>query len=98
MQAMTAARLINAFCQVTWPDDTGMASTIASGWTACFNITSTGTHKYIPTAAINTLLGLPQGAGVWGYNRFADGSYLLLTCDGPLAVWDGETIASLAWA
>lgn len=100
MYARLAAMYIHSYCRQKWPTvedgkdhlhGTNMASTMCQGsWIDVFDVASSGTHKYIPTHKLNEDLGLRQGAGVFGYYRFKDGSYLLMTCDGPLAYWSGN--------
>lgn len=56
----------------------------------CFDFTQHGSHKYIPSDELNKMLGLPQGAGIYGYVKFGDGSYVLRLCGGELASWSGD--------
>jgi hypothetical protein len=98
MYAKTAALYIHSFCVVTWPPKEGdklsgtkRASTVANGdMIDVFDHKGGGTHKYIPTEKLNEDLGYRQGAGVFSYWQMADGSYLLRTCEGPLAYWSGN--------
>lgn len=88
-KAKTAARLAMAYAQVVFPDDAvGMSKHTIDSVTHISDC-STGSHKYIPADVLNRHLGLPQNAGVFGYVRFDDGSYILQTCSHGLAVWDG---------
>lgn len=89
-KASKAARFITAFCQVEWPDGgVKMASTIAERDAGTFaGYVGGGSHKYIEADEITAHLGEPEGAGVYGYERFDDGSCILLMCKGPLAVLD----------
>ena len=108
MKARLAAIIVLEHCKTVWPDDwLGMAKhdfeMLAAG--EIFDITDSGTHKYIPTERLNTELGLPQGGGVYGYHKFRDrkrmnaegkwedvpgsGGYVLVTCSHGLAVWEG---------
>lgn len=99
MYARVAADYITAWCEKKWPPGSepthlsgaGMASTMCMGdMIDAFDIISSGSHKYIPASMLNEKLGLPQGAGVYSYFLFKDKSYLLLTCEGPLAYWSGK--------
>lgn len=93
MYAKTAGILIHSYCNQMWEAHKAnkMPSIVADGgFMDAFDIKSSGSHKYIPTERLNKELEYPQGAGVFGYFRFSDGSYLLRTCDGPLAVWSGK--------
>jgi hypothetical protein len=94
--AKIAALYVHAWCRQTFPpkDDrdrsVNMASTVLTGgFLDVFDFKDHGTHKYIPTERLNSELGFEQGAGVYGYVKMHDGSYLLMTCDGPLATWSG---------
>lgn len=96
--AYKAATLVSAYCEHTWPHDpasaatTGcfMASTMWDVFADAFDIKGSGSHKYIPADEYTAHLGMPLGAGVYGYTRMADDSLVLLTCKGPLAVADGS--------
>lgn len=102
--ARIAAGYINAWCRLTFAPDAKrtelrskdgeeMASTMANGsMIDAFDHTGSGTHKYIPADRLTQELGEPLGAGVYGYWRMYDGSYLLRTCRGPLAYWDGPDV------
>lgn len=90
MYANTAAQYIKAWCAATFNDADRMESTMANGGMIdAFDHVGGGSHKYIPVEKLNEDLGLRQGAGVFNYWKMKDGSYLLRTCDGPLAVWYG---------
>jgi hypothetical protein len=60
----------------------------------CFDIVDQGSHKYIPSDELTKMLGLPVGAGVYGYVKFSDGSYVLRLCSGQLASWSGDVTES----
>lgn len=100
MYALVAAELIHAYCKVKFPPQEGssskaygnyMATTVANGpLIDAFDHVGGGSHKYIPTTRLNADLSYPDGAGVFGYWKMKDGSYLLRTCEGPLAVWSGK--------
>ena len=60
----------------------------------CFDIVGQGSHKYIPSDELTVMLGLPAGAGVYGYVKFSDGSYVLRLCGGTLASWSGDIAES----
>ena len=89
MIAHTIALHIQAYCQVCFPNDPlGMEkhSVITLGSLA----ESSGSPKYIPADKLSADIGAEQGSGVFGYYRFKDGSYLLLTCYHGVCVWDGK--------
>jgi hypothetical protein len=93
MQARIAATFVNAFCKEKWPDDwLGMAPQAFETYavSGVFSTIASGTHKYIPAEQLSAALGLPYGAGIFGYWLFQDGSCVLLTCANGLAVWDGK--------
>lgn len=92
MKAMTAAQLIMGYCQALWPDNAIRMSTAAAPMMVdhVMETIGGGSHKYIPTKELNQFLGLPEGAGVFGYTKFNDHSCLLYTCDNGLAVWDSQ--------
>ncbi|QIG70735.1 hypothetical protein EVB91_184 [Rhizobium phage RHph_I1_18] len=106
MYAQIAAEYMHAWCRMKWPENgtdkiagTKMASTMCRGeMIDCFDIISSGTHKYIPANKLTADLERPQGAGVYAFFKFSDGSYLLMTCDGPLAYWAGEMTDKAEWA
>ena len=86
MYAQTAVSLINAYAA-----SIGMKSeTVAKIVSECFDIVDEGSHKYIPSDTLSEQLGLPSNAGVYGYTKFADGSYLLKLCDFRIAWWSGK--------
>lgn len=92
MDANLAGQFCLAIAMKTFPDDATKMSTLCVDWLASIdNATSAGSHKYVPTKELNVALGLPDGAGVYGYRRYPDGSYLLLTCSNGLACWSGKT-------
>jgi hypothetical protein len=110
---MTAARIaaayIHAYCRETFAEDAErvdlrskepvkMASTVANGHMIdVFDHQGSGTHKYIPAERLTLDLGEPLGAGVFSYWKMYDGSYLLRTCDGRLAHWDGTDEGKAEW-
>jgi hypothetical protein len=89
--AQIAACYIHAWCRETWPDKGAeMASTVANGsMMDVFDHKGYGSHKHIPADRLTTDLGEAIGAGVFGYWKMYDDSYLLRTCNGRLAHWDG---------
>ena len=107
--AAKAAGYINAWCVLKFPNaetqvpphavGASMATTMANGGMVdCFDHEGGGSHKYIPVEDLNGQLGLPDGGGVFGYWKMKDGSYLLRTCQGPLAHWDGAaSTVGCAW-
>ena len=98
MYAKIAALYVKAYCKATFKEPEAMESTMCQGgFLDCFDITGTGSHKYIPTTKLNSDLGKRDGAGVYNYAKFSDGSYLLFTCDGPLAYWSGVTEDAAEW-
>jgi len=60
----------------------------------CFDIIDQGSHKYIPADELDKMLGTPPGAGVFGYVKFSDKSYVLRLCGGQLASWSGDIAES----
>jgi len=85
-----ALQFCRAISKERFADDWQKMETYCVDWLASIDAaTDAGSHKYIPTERLNGQLGLRQGAGVYGYRKYADGSYLLLTCDNGLAHWDG---------
>ena len=92
MKARLAAEFALAMSARKFPDDVkAMAGYCVEWLVALGDIASYGTHKYIPQEALNAQLGLPDGAGVYGYYRFKeDGSCILLTCNHGIAVWAGQ--------
>lgn len=105
--AALAADYIHAWCRQQWPEDkrlahhkdsAQMASTVANGeMIDVFDHQGGGSHKYIPAAKLTEDLGEPQGAGVFGYWKMYDGSYLLRTCNGRLAHWSGKAEDKAEW-
>ena len=101
--AKIVASYLHAWCLAKFPGDdassgTRMASTMANGpLLDVFDHKGGGSHKYIPTAKLSEDLGLPEGAGVFGYWLMYDGSYVLLTCEGSLAWWSGNTDDVAVW-
>lgn len=91
--------LVHAYCRETWPDEgAGMASTVFDGSFAdAFDIKEHGSYKYIPADKLTADLGEPQDAGVFGYCRLYDGSYVLKTCNGRLAHWTGKDTDAAIW-
>ncbi len=106
MYAQIAAEYLHAWCRAKWPtplkhqsDSAQMASTVANGGMMdVFDFKGHGTHKYIPSDKLTVDLGEPKGAGVYGYWKMADNSYLLLTCNGRLAYWNGDEEEVACWA
>jgi hypothetical protein len=106
---MSAARIageyIHAYCRQKWPEKAGdastgprMASTVANGsMIDVFDHRGGGSHKYIPADRLTQDLGEPLGAGVFSYWKMYDDSYLLRTCDGRLAHWDGTDEGKAEW-
>jgi hypothetical protein len=92
---MSNARMALEFCRAIskerFPDDWRNMETLCVDWLASIDAAvDAGSHKYIPAERLNNDLGLPQGAGVYNYRKYVDGSYLLLTCRNGLAIWDGS--------
>lgn len=100
MHAKFAAMYINAWCQKKWPEDrvNAMPSTMANGpFIDVFDHVGGGSHKYIPAEKLTADLEMPEGAGVFGYWKMKDGSYLLRTVPGPLAYWSGKEEDKAEW-
>lgn len=97
--AKIAAMLIHAHCRATWPDSGAeMGSTILNGaFLDVFDFKGSGSHKYVPDERLTADLGEPKGAGVYGYVRMYDDSYVLKTCKGPLAIWSGKDDEKAEW-
>ena len=85
--AYRMAVLIEGYCRDKWGDSL-MASTMADHFAGIGEGAGYGSHKYIPADEYTMHLGEPIGAGVFGYWRYSDGSSMLLTCRGPLAIVD----------
>lgn len=95
--AQIAADYINGHCHLVY-GNVAMASKVANGeMIDVFDHTGGGTHKYIPADRFTQELGEPEGAGVYGYWRMYDGSYLLRTCRGPLAWQDAPREGLAQW-
>lgn len=95
--AKIAAALIEAYCSARFPKydsarGSTMGSTVLTGnFLHVFDFQSAGSYLYIPADRLNDDLDLPHDdGGVFWYVKMHDGSYLLKTCDGPLAVWSGS--------
>lgn len=91
---MSHARMAMEFCRAIsekrFPDDARNMERFCVDWLASIDAAvDSGSHKYIPVEKLNAALGVPDGAGVFGYRKYADGSYLLMTCNTGLAYWDG---------
>jgi len=101
--AKTAAEMFNVYCAVAFaaegPDRAmAMASTMANGeYIDAFDHQGGGSHKYIPADRLTDDLDQPRGAGVFGFWRMKDGSYLLRTCEGRLAWWTGKDEDKAQW-
>lgn len=89
MIAERAYLLIESFCAHNFREGKALESQMVATFINCFDVQDCGSFKYIPTDRLNADLGLPNDAGIFGYVRFTDESYLLQTCDGPLAIWSG---------
>ena len=104
---MTAAKItasyLHAWCLKKFPGDkphegTNIASTMANGsMFDVFDHKGHGSHKYIPADKLTADLGEPERAGVFGYWRMHDGSYILRTSRGPLATWSGNPDDKAEW-
>jgi hypothetical protein len=81
---------MQAYAKERFPGDwRNMSRVMFTGeFAAAFKLAGHGSHKYIPTDAWDAELGLPAGAGIYGYTRMEDGSYILETCRNGLAVRD----------
>lgn len=99
MYAKTAGTFITLRCRNTFKTEPDvMASTMCAGQLIdVFDHKGYGTHKYIPAEKLTKDLGEPKESGVYGFWAMADGSYLLLTCRGPLAVWSGKPEDAAEW-
>jgi hypothetical protein len=90
-QAKLAVRFSRAMAQYVWPDKHEGMEQYTQEWLGAIDTrTDVGTHKYIPTKKLNEDLGLTDGSGVWGYTKYPDGSYLLMTCSDRNASWSGK--------
>ena len=106
---MSAAQIVtlyvHAHCRQQWPtpmehqtDSAQMASTVLNGGFAdVFDFKGSGSHKYIPSDKLSQDLGEPLGAGVYGYLKMYDDSYVLMTCNGRLAHWSGKDEDIAVW-
>ena len=75
-----------------------MATTVFNmGMLDVFDHKGSGSHKYIPADRLTDDLGMEQGAGVFGYVKLYDDSYVLKTCNGPLAYWSGKAEDKAMW-
>jgi len=99
MYAKVAAMYVKAYCMAVFGSEPeAMESTMCRGeFLDAFDIVGTGSHKYIPKEMLNNDLNLPDGAGVYGYAKFSDDSYLLFTCPGKVAYWSGKPEEGAAW-
>ena len=89
--AYTAAMAIAATCKAMWPDGhETMQSNWAEHMAAHFDGASYASHKYLPGGLeeSNAYLNLPSGAGLYGFWKFSDGTWLGLTCGGRVTVCD----------
>lgn len=87
MYASAAVTLLNAYAEKVGVKPQVLFS---GNLLDCFDIAGQGSHKYIPEDALNSALGLPSGAGVFGYVKFSDCSYVLRLCDGRVIAWSGD--------
>lgn len=99
---MSAAKIVclyvRAFCAENFTNPETMESTVMNGGMAdVFDHVGHGTHKYIPAEKLSDDLKLQKGAGVFGYWKMYDGSYVLWTCPGPLAYWSGKDEDPAEW-
>lgn len=99
MLANQFAQLVIAYCAHNFPKDSlGMEKHQANSLAGSRLIDCTcGTHKYVPKEKLNADLGLKDGEGVYGYARFQDGSYCLMTCMNGIAVWSGNVEDKAEW-
>lgn len=88
--ARMASEFVKHFANAVFPNDAKGMSKHVVDYLTFADIKDRGTHKYIPADELSAKLGLPEGAGVYGYIRFQDCSYILLTCHAGIAHWDGE--------
>lgn len=90
--AFVVAVLVSGWCTAKWGAATDMHSTMVESFIDAFKgYRGGGSHKHIAELnEINARLNLSNGTGVFWYHAFDDGSRLFLTCEGPLAVLDGE--------
>lgn len=88
-KAQMAAEFVKAMCLMKFPEDAKGMSKLVVDWLTFANIKDSGSHKYVPKDRLNAELGLPEGAGVFGYVMFEDNSYILKTCRDGIAHWDG---------
>lgn len=97
--ARIAVMYVGAYCRETFASDPDrMQSTVLNGdFADVFDHVDHGSHKYIPADRLSEQLGLRPGAGVYGYWRMHDGSYILRTCPGPLAIWSGRAEDPAEW-
>jgi hypothetical protein len=97
MMAQIAAEYVNCYVIAKF-NDVNMASTIMNGSMAdVFDHVGFGSHKYIPADKLSQDLGEQAGAGVFGYWKMKDGSYVLRTCKGKLAYWSGNPEDKAMW-
>src|SRR5687768_12598592 len=98
MYAKIAAEYISGWCVGVFNNPAEMESTVADGsMIDVFDHHGYGSHKYIPADRLTEELGMEKGAGVFGYWKMADGSYLLRTCEGRLAFWSGNDDEKAEW-
>lgn len=89
-KAVIAAKFVRAIAKDIFPDVAKGMETNCVDWLARIDdAVDSGSHKYIPADRLSAELGQPSGAGVFGYRKYDDGSYLLLTCSAGVAIWDG---------
>lgn len=88
--ARMACLFVQAVAQRCFPDNAVQMEGPCVHWLVSIaDVVDSGSHKYIPAARLSADLGCAEGAGVYGYIKFRDGSYLLKTCHHGVAVWEG---------
>jgi hypothetical protein len=90
-KAAFAGICVVAYCKERWPYNfVAMCDTVANDFCHRFEgFSGSASHKYLPEIdEINKMIGAREGAGVYAYASYNDGSSLLFTCEHGIATID----------